>query len=109
MPRRIDGNAPYSAGNLAKRLARARTDKGLTQSELGRRLGVPQSHLSNIERGKTDPRVSSLLELARVLDLEIMLVPRKLVPVVSHLAEAESGAADHQDSEQFLYRLPDQE
>ena len=108
MPRRIEGNTPSSTANLARRLAKARTEKGLTQAELGQRLGVPQSHLSSIERGRTDPRVSSLLELARVLDLEIMLVPRELVPVVSHLVDPGTAEADRQSRGQFLYRLTDQ-
>ena len=38
---------------------------------------MPQSHISKIERGAVDLQLSSLIELARVLDLDIMSVPAK--------------------------------
>ena len=62
----------------------AREAKGLTQSDLGRRIGQPQSAISRIERG-ADIRLSTLLELARVLELEPILVPKHLVPAVNGL------------------------
>lgn len=46
---------------------------------------MPQSHLSAIESGKTDPRTSTLIEIARQLDHELILVPRKLLPAVTAL------------------------
>jgi hypothetical protein len=45
-------------------------------------MGLPQSHISQIEAGRVDLRVSSLLEMARLLDLEPMLIPRALTPAV---------------------------
>ena len=50
--------------------------------------GVPQSHISKIENGGVDLRISSLVALARVLDLELTLVPRKTVPVVSAIVRS---------------------
>ena len=49
---------------------------------MAEKVGLPQSHISKIESGHVDIRLSSLIELARVLDLELSLVPRKLVPAV---------------------------
>lgn len=68
--------------NIAHTLQEARKAKGLTQKELGAKIGLPQSHISQIEAGKIDIRLSSLLELARLLDLEPMFIPRPLVPAV---------------------------
>ena len=85
---------------IARTLAAARASTGLSQVELARQLGVPQSHLSRLETGKVDLRTSSLLELARLLDLEVMLVPRQWVPAVGKLTQG----ADAQPA--FLYRLP---
>lgn len=44
-----------------------------------------QTNYSKIERGKTDPRFTTLLEIARSLSLELMLVPTELVGVVNAL------------------------
>jgi transcriptional regulator with XRE-family HTH domain len=54
----------------------ARQSKGLTQRALGERVGLPQSHISRIENGTVDLQVSSLVAIARALDLELMLIPR---------------------------------
>ncbi len=65
---------------IIKQLKRARLDKKLKQSELGRKLGLPQSHISKIEQGKSDPRLSTVTDLARLLDQELVLVPRDMLP-----------------------------
>lgn len=49
----------------------------MSQHELGARVGLPQSHVSVIEAGQTDPRYSSLRVLCQLLGLEITLVPRE--------------------------------
>jgi transcriptional regulator with XRE-family HTH domain len=63
-------------------LKAARERSGFSQRDLSAKAGVPQSHISKIESCWTDIRLSSLIELARALDLELTLVPRKLVPAV---------------------------
>ena len=75
----------YLVENIAQELKAARKEKGLSQRELGARVGVPQSHISKIENGAVDLKTSSLIELTRALDLELMLVPRALVPTVQGL------------------------
>lgn len=63
----------------------ARDKKGLSQRAFAKSIGLPQSRLSRIETGNVDLRASNLLELARTLDLELMLIPRHLVPAVNNL------------------------
>lgn len=75
----------YLVENIAQELKAARNKKGLSQRELGAKIGVPQSHISKIENGAVDLKTSSLIELARALDLELMLVPRALIPAVQGL------------------------
>ena len=75
----------YATEHIASTLKNARKSKGLTQRGLGKSAAVPQSHISKIENGVVGLRVSSLVELARVLDLELMLVPRKSVPAVQSI------------------------
>ena len=68
--------------DIIKKLHAARKTKSLTQGALGAKMGLPQSHISQIEAGKIDMRLSSFLEMARLLDLEPMLIPRSLTPAV---------------------------
>ena len=72
----------HSTEHIALALKGAREALGLSQRALSAKSGVPQGHISKIENGAVDLRVSSLVELARVLDLELMLVPRKTVSAV---------------------------
>ena len=75
----------YLNDQILKSLREARQKKGLSQRALSARSGVPQSHISKIEQGNVDLRVSSLIALARVLDLELALVPKKTVPAVKSI------------------------
>ena len=70
----------YSLSEIAATIKEARKKKGLSQRALSAKVGVPQSHISKIENGVVDLQTSSLIELARALDLELMLVPRPLAP-----------------------------
>lgn len=74
--------------DIATFLKNARTAKGLTQRALSRLAGLPQSHISKIERGAVDLRVTSLVELARALDLELTLVPRKCLPAINSIVRS---------------------
>jgi HTH-type transcriptional regulator/antitoxin HipB len=66
-------------------LIAARQARGWSQAELGRRVGLPQVHISGIETGKVAPRFNTLLDFVRVLDYDLLLVPRSLVPAVQSL------------------------
>jgi transcriptional regulator with XRE-family HTH domain len=79
-PGRSSRRAGTDLGPIAGTLKAARLRKGLTQRELGRLAGVPQSHVSKIEAGAVDLRFSSLVALAELLDLRFELVPSTLVP-----------------------------
>ena len=76
---------------IIKQIKRARQDKGLKQSELGGKLGLPQSHISKIVQGATDPRLSTLTDMARVLDWELLLVPRAMLPVIRAVLSGEQA------------------
>lgn len=70
---------------LREELKAARVKRGWSQRELGSRVGLPQTHISLIEGGKTVPRFDTLLDLVRVLDRDLVLVPRALLPAVQAL------------------------
>ena len=52
---------------LGENLKRIRTAKGISQGEIGRILEVDKSFVSNIENGKTNPTLSTIVKLAKAL------------------------------------------
>lgn len=74
-----------SINGIVESLVAARKSKGLSQSEMARRLDVPQSYISRLESGKLDMRLSSLIDIARYLNLEIMLVAEPMATTVQAL------------------------
>ena len=70
---------------MRRALKEAREKRGWTQRDLASRLGLTQTHISGIESGKIVPRYDTLLELVRILDRDLLMVPRALVPVVQSL------------------------
>ena len=86
-------NMSYAIQEIAGNLRSAREARGLSQRELSARSGVPQGHISKIENGTVDLRLSSLVELARVLYLELTLVPRKALPAVQTIVRSAFGEA----------------
>lgn len=80
---------PYSVEHIGQILKQARLKKGLSQRDLSLKTGFPQSHISKIERGQIDLQASSLIELSRILDLELMFVPKTLVPAMQSLLRSD--------------------
>ena len=55
------------SAKLGKNLKRIRTEKGITQGDIVRTLGVSRSFISNIENGKTNPTLSTITNIAKAL------------------------------------------
>ena len=99
----------YAIEHIARALRKAREAKGLSQRELGKKAGVPQGHISKIENAAVDLRVSSLVALARTLDLELALAPRKVVPALKSLARGSvADALRERVTPQPLYSLDEE-
>lgn len=49
-------------------LVRRRKELGLTQEELAEKAGVSQAYISRLERGKLDPRLSTMRKIRAVLE-----------------------------------------
>ncbi|MEO6175661.1 MAG: helix-turn-helix transcriptional regulator [Flavobacterium circumlabens] len=54
---------------LANRLKEVRSEKGLTQEELSHRSELTLSQIARIETVKINPTVSTILKLARALEI----------------------------------------
>jgi transcriptional regulator with XRE-family HTH domain len=86
----------YQAEQFARTLRQARLRKGWSQRDLSQKAGVPQAHISRIENGVVDVKLSTLVELARFLDLDLVLAPRAALPAIQaliHEAEANQDLA----------------
>jgi transcriptional regulator with XRE-family HTH domain len=92
----------YATEHIAQALKEARLRKELSQRALSEKAGVPQSHISKIEAGAVDLRLSSLIELARALDLELVLVPRNAIPAVNSLARSGEPRPNLEKATQFV-------
>lgn len=95
-----------SVAMIGLALKEARQKKFLSQRALSKKTGIPQSHISKIENGEIDLQTSSLIEITRALDLELMLVPRPLIPTFQTLMRQ-----DKKDGEEQIpaYRLEEED
>jgi transcriptional regulator with XRE-family HTH domain len=56
--------------HFSTRLREARERLGLSQEEVARRSGVHPTEVSRIEAGKRDPRISTLCQLAKAVEVK---------------------------------------
>ena len=105
-PKRLDA----LPADIRRRLVQMRSAKGWSQVELGRQVGLPQVHISAIETGKVVPRFDTLLDLVRVLDYDLLLVRRHVVPAVQALIRDydQPDARRDSDGERPLYAMDDE-
>lgn len=61
---------------VVKKLTLARKVLGLSQERVAFDTGISQTHLSNIENGKKDPRLSTVMKLMEEYELEWNLCAR---------------------------------
>jgi transcriptional regulator with XRE-family HTH domain len=84
-------------------LKEARKKRGWSQRDLVHRIGLTQRHVSGIESGKIVPRYDTILELVRILDHDLLMVPRTLVPVVQSLIRDQLKDQSGEGEERSLY------
>ena len=94
---------------FGQKLLDARTRKGLSQRALAERTDIPQAHISKIEQGRVNIRLSSLVELARALDLDVQLLPRQALPAVEGAVRAIENEAGDSAESRALATLAQQE
>lgn len=64
---------------VGQNVRRVRTRVGLTQEQLAEKSGFSQQYLSGLERGKRNPTIVSLYELAQALGvsyLDLLRMPK---------------------------------
>ena len=63
-------------GLFGSRLASLRRAKGVSQSELGKRMGLSRTTIANLERGVQNVQLHQVFTLAHALDAD----PKALIP-----------------------------
>jgi transcriptional regulator with XRE-family HTH domain len=69
-----------AALELARELIRARTEAKLTQTQVARRMGILQSAVTRMERGRSLPSMTSLRSYAKSVGCRIEI---KFVPITA--------------------------
>ena len=90
---------PHSPAKLGQALKAAREKQNRTQREFAADSSFQQAQIARAEHG-ADIRVSTLIELARALGLEPMLIPQSLVLTVEAMIRDQ-----HTSEERPLYAL----
>lgn len=65
-----------TAKQIGAIIRRARRNAGLTQTDLGKRIGLRQATISRLEKGEDETRLSTLLDVLSALGLEITIDKR---------------------------------
>lgn len=60
-----------TSNKFSQRLKELRLKKGLTQTELGEKVGVKQNTFTNWENGKREPNFETLLKLADLFEVSL--------------------------------------
>ena len=81
------------AGDIGRRLAGYRAQRGLRVAELAREVRVTPSLISQIERGQSRPSVSTLFALAQALNVPVDAFFREPAAAPAAAAAAAPSAA----------------
>src|SRR5260370_36827643 len=93
MTDKMNKKIPETVRSLVRMLREAREAKGLTQSDLARRLGRVQSRVSEVEAGGAAPRLSTAASIAEAVGPELVLLPNGRINEVQQLLGPGARAA----------------
>lgn len=74
---------------IGQLLKKARKDLGYSQKRVAEVAGISRLRYHDIEAGRSSARATTLISIARALELELMFVPREWVPAVNALLRPE--------------------
>lgn len=77
-------------GVIGDHFRRARQAAALTQEQVADLSGISRPRYRDIETGAAAARATTLINIARALGLEMMLVPQTMVPAIESLLHPET-------------------
>lgn len=95
----------YGLEPLTEAIRQARLAKGWSQRDLSARAHLTQAQISRIENGAVDMQVSTLVELARSLDLDLQLVPRSAITAVEAAVRFAEERSEERSARNLLANL----
>jgi transcriptional regulator with XRE-family HTH domain len=76
---------------FGERLQQARQARGLSQSEIARRLGMPRQQINNYEKGRFDPGLDIAGRIADVLEVSLDFLTGRSDEMESELEAANTA------------------
>lgn len=86
-----ESNALLDIGQLLKVTRKATR---LTQQQIADMAGISRPRYREIEAGSSSARTTTLINIARALGLELMLIPQAMVPAVDALLRPHDDVDD---------------
>ncbi|YBW41250.1 helix-turn-helix transcriptional regulator [Nitrobacter sp. TKz-YC01] len=83
---------------LGLRFRKARLAAGLSQEQIALRANISRPRYRDIETGVAAARATTLVNVARALGMEMMLIPQAMVPAIQSMLQP---AADDDDRPAF--------
>ncbi len=91
--------------SIGERIKALRTEQGMTLTELGEKVALSVSYLSQIERDKTTPSLSTLMDIAKALNVGLRYF-FETEAEAAYVVRADEGQADFApDSSTVCLRL----
>lgn len=91
---------------LGLRFRKARLAAGLSQEQIALRANISRPRYRDIETGVAAARATTLVNVARALGMEMMLIPQALVPAIQSMLQP---AADDDDRPAFTSDAEEEE
>lgn len=95
-----EGENSVSIHPLVQTLTTVRKARNMTQSELASSAGLSRMTVQRLESNGLDPRLSTLHEMAQVLEHRLVAVPAHLLPAFHTWLQQHSPTTAHKGSEQ---------
>jgi transcriptional regulator with XRE-family HTH domain len=92
--------------DLGLRFRTARLAAGLSQEQIAQRANISRPRYRDIETGVAAARATTLVNVARALGLEMMLIPQAIVPAVQSMLQP---ADDDDDRAAFTSDIEEEE
>jgi transcriptional regulator with XRE-family HTH domain len=91
---------------LGLRLRKARMAAGLSQEQIALRANISRPRYRDIETGAAAARATTLVNVARALGMEMMLIPQAVVPAIQSMLQP---TADDDDRPAFTSDVEEEE
>ena len=89
---------------IGKRIRKIRESKDLSQENVASELDISTSAYAKIERGATDPSANRLVQIAKVLEVDIIEFFQDLKPTLNVGEQSKNyGFATKGDIEELMY------